>query len=202
MVQKRSKVHSVGLILTGLLLGAVTIAPAFAYHTPAHSKKQIAKVKKSLNKKIGKLPTTSAVQQAIDASIADVTEPNAFVFAHDGFIDLPTTETTLGQLILPAGRYMVQAKLVAVPSGAVEQKITCDLRFGDGHDQALLSSTAESGLSLAVLSLVTFAESSLAGAPARLSCITDDFGAGTSDSFAYYVKLVAMTVSSITDQSI
>ena len=185
MVQKRSKVHSVGLILTGLLLGAVTIAPAFAYHTPAHTKKQVAKVKKSLNKKIGEL-----------------TEPNAFVFAHDGFIDLPTTETTLGQLILPAGRYMVQAKLVAVPSGAVEQKITCDLRFGDGHDQALVTPDSESGLQAAGLSLMTFAESSLAGAPARLSCITDDYGAGTSESFAYYVKLVAMTVGSITDQSI
>ena len=69
MSHKKSKSRSVGLILIGLMLGAVTISPAFANHTPKHTKKQIKKVKKALNKKIKKLPTTSAVQSAIDASL-------------------------------------------------------------------------------------------------------------------------------------
>jgi len=77
MSHKKHKVRSIALILTGLMLGALTIAPAFANHTPKHTKKQIAKVKKALSKKIKNitntvktLPTTSAVQQAIDAATA------------------------------------------------------------------------------------------------------------------------------------
>jgi len=76
MSHKKSRSRSVGLILIGLMLGAVTISPAFANHTPKHTKKQIKKVKKALNKKIKKvnntvktLPTTSAVQSSIDASL-------------------------------------------------------------------------------------------------------------------------------------
>ena len=54
MSHKKSRSRSVGLILIGLMLGAVTISPAFANHTPKHTKKMVKKVKKALNKKIKK----------------------------------------------------------------------------------------------------------------------------------------------------
>lgn len=69
MSHKKSKTRSVGLILIGLMLGAVTISPAFAHHTPKHTKKMIKKVKKALNKKIKQLPTTSAVAQSIETAL-------------------------------------------------------------------------------------------------------------------------------------
>jgi len=68
MSQKEGRLRSVSLILTGLILGAVMIAPAFANHSPAHTKAQFKKVDKriaKLSSKVKKLPTTSAVQQLI-----------------------------------------------------------------------------------------------------------------------------------------
>lgn len=41
---------SVTSIVLGLILGAIMIAPAFAHHNPAHTKRQVQQVKKQLRK--------------------------------------------------------------------------------------------------------------------------------------------------------
>ena len=44
------RIRSVSLILAGIMLGAITIAPAFAHHTPKHTKKMIKKLAKNIKK--------------------------------------------------------------------------------------------------------------------------------------------------------
>lgn len=51
-MSRTQRVRSISLVLIGMMLGAVMTAPAFAYHTPNHTKKQVAKVRKALVKKI------------------------------------------------------------------------------------------------------------------------------------------------------
>lgn len=60
-MSKTRSVRSISLVLAGAMLGAVMIAPAFAHHTPPHTKKQIAKVKKAL---IGRIEATAAAADA------------------------------------------------------------------------------------------------------------------------------------------
>lgn len=71
MSKRNSRTRSVGLILVGLMLGAVTIAPAFANHTPNHTAKQIKRLNKKVKKVNGKFAsyyTKAETDQKITAA--------------------------------------------------------------------------------------------------------------------------------------
>jgi len=98
----RARARSVGLILTGLMLGAVRSRRAFANQTPAHTKKEI----KALNKKLAALDGKLAGFYTKSESDARYLQPSA----------LMATTTQAPSLILDFTEGSVLTHAVTAPS--------------------------------------------------------------------------------------
>lgn len=209
----RRHLNYANVVATFALVFAMSGGALAAHHYLINSTKQIKpSVLKSLKGKTGKTGATGAAGPQGPAGVNGTNGTNgtngigpAFSAFHDGSVEVkstssstPTTVATLGKL--PAGKYVINAKLYVFDENATEDVIICRLAAEGDTDEIVnrISSSAKAGFadSIGVYPLQVVHQFNGTGS-ATVSC----FGV-SKEAFANHTKITAIQVSGLTNTGV